>query len=663
LTFEDAIRKGIEIVSILNLFIVNILAILITVTLTLVMRNMIITSTATAVSLNRYSIRYNNLMHNIHSLHEYLLIRIGLNEGSTDKNRYTSLKISADNPLYSSFISTSRIDDFEQYSNIKIAEMWTRLDTSMKEFLKKDNYAQSFFKLFFDQRATFVMELTSDVSKTFEVKMSEYAAFMLLVRTGSYNVTNSGDLSLIKSTTDWVELNYLFRNTLNRFLITLDGLDTSIKSMIEDSLNSLKLKVFIILYINITLVAVSLIFSIYFLIKILRKFRSIFQCIEDIRQPQMEERMAHLVYVMTLMERPYLRPSMISLARKPRDEDVEQNKERYKASSEVKARLKSAANAKSGSNHPTAKQNHMQMKKRSTMQLTSRKLYFFTLLTSIIVLGLFYCGQFVFSGIIVTSFVGKITKIHSINDQEFKIQELNKLLQEYRNALLQYSVLGRDVETEKNYLERFNALETADKSDLTTRITHLEVPTALSNKGRDAEIKRVFEAVMYSNLCDTLDNLKQYRFLCDIVDVQIPQKGLLQAYFRVKSFFGLMMSYINSPTDSQSFLKSPEYLNFEFAYQNIYSPAGLFIMNYFAENVEAYFLEEVLNVQTMIAISVAVLILFSSTFTILTFKDIFKVKRELSFVFQVCPLEGMVDNQRIRVLFLRLFKLDNQYFS
>ena len=46
-----------------------------------------------------------------------------------------------------------------------------------------------------------------------------------------------------------------------------------------------------------------------------------------------------------------------------------------------------------------------------------------------------------------------------------------------------------------------------------------------------------------------------------------------------------------------------------------------------------------------------------------TFKDIFKVKRELTFSFQICPLEGLIENQRIRVVFLRLFKLDNQYFN
>ena len=79
MNFEDAIRKGLDIKAIKNLFIINIFAIIITLTLTVVTRQLIVRDAERFIDLNKYMNRYDNVIHLMHNMFELMLMLVAYN--------------------------------------------------------------------------------------------------------------------------------------------------------------------------------------------------------------------------------------------------------------------------------------------------------------------------------------------------------------------------------------------------------------------------------------------------------------------------------------------------------------------------------------------------------------------------------------------------------
>lgn len=656
--FEDALRNGIKLSLIPQLFMISIFAIGLTLALTMTTRQLISSAHAESSLLSKYSWRYFYMVHYLNVVHEQILMRLALDKGLVSADRYSVLGFQQDEnsgQIEREFATV----DFNLYTDKQIDSNWLQLDGAMSDFFKKEEATSIYFDAFFVSSLNVTMQILKDTARSFDIKMSAYSAIKLIITNAIYNVSTTEDKATINASSDWVELHTVLRNTINRLLRSLESIEGVHKQILESNFSKLRNRVLVVFITNIGTIFIFLTVSCFLYAMIISRYRSIFKCLEDIKVHDLLARIDMLTYVTALMEKEILKPGYLHVFKGTSYILPIQSKQTqlHKQNNVLMppARLRKGANKNRNPGHAVDKI-------RFNAMYSRRKLYFFTLLTSIIVLGLFYLSQLVFSGIIVTSFLSKVSDTQSITNMEYKVLGLNKLLTEYRNALLEYAVLGIQPETMSNYLDKFGAKELPDHSDLTEKINSLSSYSS-ENLNKLHYIFAKVNSVLHSDVCSSVAELNGKEYLCKLIDVQIAQKGLLQAYFRIKAMFGKLMTLLPKPQELVEYLNSPEYIHFEFGYSHIYSVSSLYLAQYLHSSAQDYFETEVIRVYALIAISVAALFLFSSTFTILTFKDIFKVKRELTFSFQICPLEGLIENQRIRVVFLRLFKLDNQYFN
>lgn len=647
MNYEDAIKKGLDIGAVKHLFIVNIAAILVTISLTIIMREYIVRETSESLTLSSHGSQYMYLLQHTGFLYDHTLLRIALNEGMIANNRYGAVGVNGSDTEEKKFIAENSLTDFRAYSDKRIDQRWTSLDEHFSKMMQKEEKSSSFFYLLFERKIELEMVIEQD-SPSYSHVVNVYNGLALLVNSVVYQITHNLEKNQLSGRLDNVDLNIFLRNTLSGYLIFLSKMPQTLRTMISENLGSLSRDILIIYVINIGLMIVAMTCSILFFVNIVRTFRRVCQCLLDLKIEDIETRSSQLAYVTTLMEREKLQPQNLKCLTAGGDRFKKKKKKGVNQSTGLESI--GLRGIKSGH-------------QRKQIAGLTKSFYFFTLLTSMIVLSLFYIGQFVFSGVIVTTLVSKLDKIDVLYTRETNLLELTGLIQQYRSAVLHTVILGRSEKLETLYFSRYNQTETTSKSRMSDLIDLISKPLPYSSNSIDATVNEQINGVMTGNICAHIDYLKQRTFLCSKLDVQIPQKGMVQAFYHITNQIDVWMKKLASGSSLVPVLNSPEYVSYELAVTSVYDRSMATLVQVYYDYIHYTLTVDIGNVETLITIAMVVMIVLSTLFTILSFRDIFRVKEELTYCFQTISIDGVVENQRIRVAFLRLFALDNQYFS
>lgn len=651
MNYEDALRKGLDIGAIRQLFVANIVAIVITIGLTITMRQLIVASSADAASHSEQTHAYMSVLNSIGIFYGHTLMRIAKNKGVFPIDRYASVGLNSSVASQAAYVTSQALLDYTRFSDKRFDSLWHDLNSDFKQMMNLGQGSDQFKSFLLAQK--YEMEITIDQkADTFKQTMDGLTSIAIIVNSAVFEIIKMPDKNLISDTTDNVMLNIFLKNVLPNFLPLLSTMPQTLQATFSDIINGLASNVLAIYVVIVCLMVVAMAGSVFFFAAIIRTFRHVCQCLRDLKLEDIELRGSQLSYVSSLMELEKLHPQHIrilsttgdSFAKKRRRTRVDdrQNKQR-----DVRVTLSAS---KSG-------------KQRTGNAKASQSYYVFTLLTSMIVLALFYVGQFIFSGVIFSSLISKVNKLEVLYASQSNTLQLAGVLLHYRCAVLHATILGSTSQVRDSYFTKFNHTETKDSSKIADLVNSISRPLGYSSSDFDVATQHKLTAIMSSNVCLSLESLKSTAFLCDALDVQIPQKGMVQAFYHMKDNLVSWMNLINTGGQLQDYLRSPEYISFELALSQIYEPALEAVVRLLFEYIEFVLAVDIFNVETLITISITFIGLLSIVFTLLTFRDIFRVKDELSFTFRTISIDGVVDNQRIRVVFLRLFSLDNQYFA
>lgn len=650
MNYEDAIRKGLDIGAIKHLLIVNIVAIVITISLTISMRQLIDSVANNSSSLNAHASQYTNVLNFYGQTYIHTLIQIARNKDLISNDRYSVLNFSTTNQTEVAFVTNTSVNDFSKFSEVIYNGYWERLNNGYKRMIIKDSTSQDFFNLLFDNKINLDVMLQKD-DPGYQQSMNEYNALSLFTNSIIYQLIHNTKKSDILNGTSNIEMNIFLKNTLTRLLVFLSTKPQEMANLVLDLLDWLKTSIVVIFVVNICLMVASVAFSVIFLVNTVRTFRKVCICLEDMKAEDLEFRSDQLAYVATLMEKSRLHPQHIR--------NLSSTGEDYKKKRKLKAlKARSPTKLKDGTPNPTKGKNVQ----RKTGVVTGKGFHFFSILTSVIVLGLFYIGQFIFSGIIVNNLISKLGKINQLYDTETSYLKLTGLLMQYRGAILQTAILGPSQEVNNLFVKRYFEEENSGKSTIDLLINKISNTEFYSSNPYDRQVQTKVQSILTGNICEQLDVVTS-KFLCSKLDVQIPQKGMTQVYYHIQNSLSQWYGRIGGTTSFQPLLNSVDYMSFELANTLLYQTAMRYLVNIYYDYIEYGLTVELGDIKTLITISIVFLVIFSVLFNLISILDIFRAKDELTHIFKTCSIDGVIENQRIRVVFLKLFALDNQYFS
>ena len=648
MNYEDAIKKGLDIGAIKHLFIVNVATILITITLTVIMREYIVASSSESQTLSKHGSSYMYLLQNIGFMYDNTLMRIARNKGIISNDRYKSIALNESESIQHRFINNQSLFDYQAYSDKQLSSRWTSINTNFKNMMEKSEKSRSFFYLLFEKKIELTVPIEND-SPGFIEKMNEYNALSLLVNSVIYEIIHNMNRNQLSGTLDDVDLNIYLQNTLSEFLVYLSTMPVTLKDMISANLGDLSRDIITIYVLNVCLMVGSMACSIMLFVNIVRTFRRVFQCVQDLKIEDIETRVNQLSYVVSLMEKEKMYPQQLRCLTSGGDKFKKKKK-----------RMNGYLNSGLESLVGRAAKNGQQRKNIAGM---NKSFYFFTLLTSMAVLSLFYVGQFVFSGNIVSTLVSKLKKIDKLYIKQTQLLELTGIIQQYRSSALYTMIIGKSDKLNQVYFSRYHKYETSQTSRIAQLIDLVSKPLNYDSSSYDYTVNIQVSGIMTNNICNFIDQLQQYPFLCSKLDVQIPEKGMVQAFYHISDQIGYWMRELKAGRNPVQVLNSQDYISYELAVTAIYDTSMASLVQIYYDYIHYTLTVDIGNVETLITIAIVVVIVLSTLFTILSFRDIFRVKEELTYCFQTISIDGVVENQRIRVTFLRLFALDNQYFS
>ena len=654
INFEEAVKKGLDIKSIKYLFVSNIFAILITIILTFVMRQLILANSNTTIKTIQYYNRFSKLFFHSQVFYQTLLMRIAYNGGKISSDRYVLLNLTS-----TEFIKKFHLENYEHFSNAQFSSIWEELLKDSRDYYEKEENSVDYFDYFFDSQSTTKngLERVGDRDSGFSISNSLYNTVLDMTNSVIFNIQQLSDKNAIDLDMQESNMFYIVNNMMQSYSPAMSELSKVLSALIRHKLKHSRLSIVALFFTSVGLMTIAMSVSITLIAKILKTFRLIFSCLEDMKLNHIEHRIVQLSYVGDLMDKEKLKPSHLKILSGKDQQDglLDRKPKREIPNSPIRPDLLNQS-----------RPSRQWSTRNKTGRQSTRSLYFFTLLSSIIIMGLFYIGQFTFSGIIAGNFVSKVNSVSELFEKEEQIMDIEILVTTYRSSILHTILIGREAQVFEAYIEEYAHRENSLSSDLASRLNALSnTQKMIDEEIQGLKIKTRFSSLLNSDICKLVPAFAGVETVCGELDVSIPQKGMVQAYYKVKSIFDAQVRMLreNQTSELAQSMASQDYTSFELTYKLIYHETGMYMLQMFFSYINDYMVSSVQNAKTLITITMICLILLSCTFIVLTFRDIFRVKEEIAFSFKISSLNGIIDNQRIRVVFLKLFKLDNQYFS
>lgn len=238
---------------------------------------------------------------------------------------------------------------------------------------------------------------------------------------------------------------------------------------------------------------------------------------------------------------------------------------------------------------------------------------------------------------------------------------LNQL--EQLNSVYSYLIYGN-----QTYLEKRTILEKLKKFQNEDKVKKQKILLFMED-GDDYEVynptKQFLEKLKENSLCKKTKYLKERLELCIYLENGLPLKGLVQSYFRMQQYLTELTNLIlfNPEIDPKRIFSNPEFIEWEYAFENIYSKSNLYIEHELHELLEDFVASGYSRGVQNITVLMILLMPFSCLFTLLSITRVLNRFKRYTFVFQLVSLETLIENVDLRMLFLKTFKLRTDYFS
>ena len=181
------------------------------------------------------------------------------------------------------------------------------------------------------------------------------------------------------------------------------------------------------------------------------------------------------------------------------------------------------------------------------------------------------------------------------------------------------------------------------------------------------QTKQFLTKIENSSLCEEIEILKsesgENETLCTLLDSGIAHKGLVQSYFRVTQYLRqIKTEVINNPNfDPKVMLNDPEFVEFQFTFENVYYPAFLSLIGTIFEK-----LDQMLNDQGSSDpmydnnwFRSAVLFL-NMIMMVYSFIKINAYMRRVCFSFQLISIFTVLRNISVKLRFLKVYKMNQK---
>lgn len=172
------------------------------------------------------------------------------------------------------------------------------------------------------------------------------------------------------------------------------------------------------------------------------------------------------------------------------------------------------------------------------------------------------------------------------------------------------------------------------------------------------------QTILKSNLCSTVPNLREREDICEFLDNKIAKKGLLQMILRNISFLRELYARTLQITGlkAQELYQDQVYKEWEYTlevlYQKVYRGVQKQLLSF---NIKI-FDEEANTLKLNIFISGCFLLFFGVLLLVVAVKNLEAQFESGMFNFHLIPISLIIDNSIVKKEFLRLLRLNKNYF-
>lgn len=492
---------------------------------------------------------------------------------------------------------------------------------------KMNNYIGNFGdnnKKLFDFKIDFLE--THVNGSIYEKSMSIYQGYWLfsIVKAKELLEKNFNVFNLEKKDRN---LLYFLENSLNGFLVAVDKFLDNI--FIEEKNQYLNFNDFVYqcMFVILGLTAISMIFSIYSVLKLKRTFFKIYQSFLKQTEGEVEERINQL-------------------------ESIKLNIDIFKYS----GFYKNLFTVKEINNKTFNKKN------RRTRKL-SHKDYCFRLVFSLFAIGFFYIAQICFGTGMMMIYRDNIkTGIWIVEKQnEMMIMAKEQLL--FYNMIKQRLIIGSDSSVHNKPIDEYLGVFIEQMKKDSSRVMKI---FEKASEGETPDEK--FETFLVSNInttvCSFIDQMRGREEMCKTFDRKIPQKGIIQVYFRLFQYYTELKTRIETVEDlnPRDILDDPEFIRMEVTYENIYYWSFVAMATSADHYIENYAFETAKELVNFIVKLMIIFIIMSFFFILYSFVKIVIEVKITVFSFRLLSLNCVVNNASVKHCFLKVYKLNQKHF-
>lgn len=577
--------------------------------------------------------------------YELVLMRISLNDNSISPDRYSLLNMQSINSTYSSSL---KLDSYDGYNGRMLNLSYNSTKSNLKNMLTKNSgFLDMFNPLVTTQEKQFLQVDHNDGDRNgTDASWMQYNMLIYTVLNNMYIVLHNVTFSDYNSTSDNFNLNYLLNNMIDTFNYDMLPSEHLMVGSIMKSITGIKVVIYILVGLYFLNLGLTIISSVICIMKMYRRYSRIYESIEMIRLDTVEKKSEILLEVSKMLEKGRLKHLQI------RDLGTKQMKKlKVNKASHINMSVKAKA------------LNQMKRNKSESSNVSDNRTYCFQLLSSILMLIGLYLTIMTLILIRLTLYTFSNNNLASLYNKQESIVDTMGTIQKYRTTLLASVILKDRIGASKvkKYLNEYLEAENRNSSVFGSKISSLTQNLDFGSIGQDATTGLL--NLYSSSLCEVVPELLGFHFACKAMDLGVPQKGLIQAYYSIKTMMDYLSASILDDLPASSILNNNNYISFEIAYQQIYLVSNDYLLKFVYKSLMDFtnFLIWRLNVMTIA--NIVVIVVMYTVISVLTFEYLFHIKDYMTFIFNIVPFDGVLDNQRVRVVFIMLFQLDKQYFS
>ena len=511
----------------------------------------------------------------------------------------------------------ANIESYQSYQIQQTKDTFINLTNKIYKYMGNFGTKKS---LYFDNNITYYQHEVngSQILKS----MTVYQGYLLLMTAKSIEISKIpikkfGQKSLNR------EILYMFDNSLNGLPMAYEPFNEMLYTGMNGAYEEFMSFVLICLFIIVGLILILMLITIVFILRIKRMFWDIYQSFINITEGEYDERFKQLT-IMNDMLHDFKMHSYFH--------DFMGFREIERPSTDAKKKAKSYQG----------------------------RFYCFGLVLSIASIVMFYLVQVSFSSIMMLIFQENVGQALWITDKQWKSKQLISNQMIFYNGLKQKILFDKPTKGLNKSIDVFLTEWNTKMKENSAIIFHLFE----ESKGtKYEELEKFLKKASNSSLCSFVGKLEKQKELCDLLDNQIPLRGIVQVFFRIVQYLEeIYTRVINSSFDRDKIMNDPEFVGLEYTFENVYFPAFLYLENQIQTKFEKFVSIRVNEAVNLIITMMISFIMVSFFFTLFSFKNIILQVSRVSFSFQLLSTNTIIGNPGIKYRFLKVYRLNQKHF-